>query len=87
MKITKTGALEALRTAFSKVLNEDIPPLTSEMSLFEDLYLDSTTMLETLMELEDMLGFRVDPNSLEVEDFLTVKSFVTFLETVTQQPK
>ena len=57
------------------------------MSLFEDLYLDSTTMLETLMELEGMLGFRVDPNSLEVEDFLTVESFVTFLETVTQQPK
>ena len=64
-----------------------IPPLTAEMSLFEDLYLDSTTMLETLMELEGMLGFRVDPNSLEVEDFLTVESFVTFLETVTQQPK
>ena len=57
------------------------------MSLFEDLYLDSTTMLETLMELEGVLGLRVDPNSLEVEDFLTVESFVTFLETVTQQPK
>lgn len=79
MTLQKTEAREALRKAVSVVLNESVPHLTDEMSMFEDLRMDSTTMLETLMELQDVMGFEVDPEELDLEDFLTVGAYTRFL--------
>lgn len=84
MTITHESAREALRDALKKVLEEDIPPLKDEMSMFEDLRMDSTTMLETMMELEEALQFDVDPEELDIEDFLTVGAYVKFLVNVKQ---
>lgn len=79
MTIDHETARNALRQAVSKVLEEDVPPLKDEMRMFEDLRLDSTSMLETMMELEESLGFSVDPEELDIDDFLTVGSYVKFL--------
>ncbi len=46
--------------------------------LFDDLHLDSTTMLEMLMELEDSLGPEVDPEELDADDFEAVDTFTDF---------
>ncbi|WP_277738571.1 phosphopantetheine-binding protein [Ferruginivarius sediminum] len=85
MAIDHETAREALRQAVSKVLEEDTPPLEDGMNMFEDLRMDSTTMLETLMELEETLQFDVDPEELDIEDFLTVGAYVKFLVEVKQQ--
>lgn len=74
-----TEAREALRKALASVLEDDIPPLSDEMNLFQEFYLDSMSMLETLIELEDMLEFRVDPEELDIKDFETVGGYCSFL--------
>lgn len=68
MTLNNEDAREALRQACSKVLEEDVPALSDEMHMFEDLKMDSTTMLESLLELEESLSFDIDPEELDVED-------------------
>lgn len=76
---TMADARENLRTALATVLEEEIPPLSDDMNLFNEFHLDSMSMLETLMELEDMLGFNVDPEELDIKDFETVEGYSKFL--------
>jgi len=85
MNINKETVREALHQAVSKVLGEKVPPLEDKMSMFEELRMDSTTMLETMMELEDVLHFTVDPEDLDIEDFLTVDAYIQFLLQIKQQ--
>jgi len=85
MIINKETVRTALHQAVSKVLGEDVPPLKDNMSMFEELRMDSTTMLETMMELEDTLQFTVDPEDLDIEDFLTVEAYIGFLMDIKQQ--
>ena len=79
---TQTDARNDLRQALATVLEEEIPPLSDEMNLFKEFYLDSMSMLESLMELEDMLGFNVDPESLDIKDFETVGRYSSFLVSI-----
>lgn len=85
MSIDHDTAREALRQALIKVLDEDVPALEDEMSMFEDLRMDSTTMLETMLELEETLEFDVDPEELDLDDFLTVGAYVKFLVNIKQE--
>ena len=48
--------IQPITVALSEVLGRDLPDLREETRLFEDLNLDSTTILELLMALEDVLG-------------------------------
>ncbi|MBX4935277.1 MULTISPECIES: phosphopantetheine-binding protein [Rhizobium] len=77
--LSKDEARDALRKALHAVLEEEIPPLTDNIVLFEKFQLDSMSMLETLIELEEMLGFSVDPEELDVKDFETVGGYTDFL--------
>lgn len=79
---TQKEARNDLRKALATVLEEQIPPLSDEMNLFKEFQLDSMSMLETLMELEDMLGFNVDPEELDIKDFETVGGYSSFLVTI-----
>jgi acyl carrier protein len=69
----------ALEVALKEVLERDIPQLSEETRFFEDLHLDSTSIMELLMELEDSIGFEVDPETLDMDDFKSVGSFTSFL--------
>ncbi|WP_424862209.1 diaminopimelate decarboxylase [Streptomyces sp. MMS24-I29] len=60
--VERSGAYEA---ALSEVLERTVTGLTEDVHLFEDLHLDSTSILEILMTLEDA----VDPEELDVDDF------------------
>jgi acyl carrier protein len=59
----------AIGTALSRVLRRDWPELTEQTRLMADLGLDSTNVLELLMELEDELGIAIDAELLEPRDF------------------
>ncbi|WP_431039378.1 acyl carrier protein [Streptomyces sp. P6-2-1] len=74
----RTDVTAAMETALSSVLEKPITGLSGQTRLFDDLHLDSTTMLEMLMELEDSLGLEVDPEELEADDFETVDTFTDF---------
>ena len=58
--------------ALAEVLERDVSGIPEGTRLFEDLYLDSTAVLELLMALEDTIGIEVDPETLDMGDFKTI---------------
>jgi acyl carrier protein len=72
-------ALTVITTCLSEVLERDLPGLAEETRLFDDLHLDSTSILELLMALEDTLGIEIDPENLDMADFLTVGTLTDYV--------
>jgi acyl carrier protein len=72
----RTEITEHVRIALASVLNREIPALTEQLRLFEDLALDSTSVIELLMGLEDTIDLQIDPDELEPEVFRTVGTLV-----------
>lgn len=75
-----------LEAALSDVLDRDVSGLTEGTRLLDDLHLDSTSVMETLMFLEDSLGIVVDPENLDMADFLTVGTLTAYLARVKPEP-
>ncbi|GAB3552392.1 acyl carrier protein [Actinopolyspora lacussalsi] len=75
----RQNVVTALEDALTEVLERPVTGLTGDVKLFDDLHLDSTTMLEMLMALEDSIGLVVDPEDLDVDDFLSVETFTDFV--------
>jgi len=72
--------LGQLRSSLSEVLNREVPELREDSRLFEDLALDSTSVIELLMSLEDTVGLEIDPEDLGPEVFQTVASLADYVE-------
>ncbi|AUH39374.1 acyl carrier protein [Streptomyces sp. CMB-StM0423] len=62
------------------VLRKDLAEATAQTKLFEELGLDSTSVLELLMTLEDDHGIEIDPETLEPEHLETVGAVCAFIE-------
>jgi acyl carrier protein len=59
--------------------------LNPEVKLKEDLGLDSMSSLTFLIALEEAIsGFRVDPDSLQMEDLATLDSITEYVMKTTQ---
>ncbi|RBM20474.1 acyl carrier protein [Streptomyces sp. PT12] len=76
----RTEIVGHLRTALSAVLNRPLDELAPELSLFDDLALDSTSVIELLMSLEDTVGLEIDPDELGPEVFRTVGTLTDYVE-------
>jgi acyl carrier protein len=74
----RTTVLNALEQALTEVLERPVTGLDGQVKFFDDLHLDSTTMLEMLMALEDSIGLEVDPEELDADDFVSVDTFTDF---------
>lgn len=72
--------IEHIRVSLAVVLNREITELTEDTRLFEDLALDSTSVIELLMGLEDTLDIEIDADELEPEVFQTVRSLTDYVE-------
>ena len=70
----------AIETALSEVLEREVTGLTEETRLFEDIHLDSTSVLELLMALEDLVEISVDPETLDMDDFKSVGTLANYLD-------
>jgi acyl carrier protein len=70
----------AVETALSEVLEREVGGLTEDARLFEDMHLDSTSVLELLMALEDIVEIQVDPETLDMDDFRSVGTLVDYLD-------
>ena len=75
----RTQIIAAIRDALGEVLQRDDVQVTEETRLFEDLHLDSTSVLTLLMALEDALGVEADPEALDMDDFRTVGTFADWV--------
>ncbi|GIE32345.1 acyl carrier protein [Actinoplanes italicus] len=71
--------VEHIRVALATVLDRKIPQLDADARLVEDLGLDSTTVVELMMALEDSIGLEVDLDELEPEVFSTVATLADFM--------
>jgi acyl carrier protein len=78
--MNRPDILRALRTALSEVLNKEIVDLRPDVRLFEDLDLDSTSVIDLLMSLEDTIDLEIDPDDLGPEVFTTVGSLCDYIE-------
>jgi acyl carrier protein len=78
----RSSIIAGIKSALSEVLKDQIFEVSEETLLFEELYLDSTTILELLMALEDTLGIEVDVENLYVETFKTVGTLADYVGTV-----
>lgn len=70
----------AIGSALGDVLDSELPEITEHTRLF-DLGLDSTSVLELLLQLEDALGREFDNENLQMSDFETVGTLADFVVT------
>ncbi|MEV2262637.1 acyl carrier protein [Streptomyces anulatus] len=76
-----------VETALSEVLEREVTGLTEDVRLFEDLHLDSTSVMEMLMELEDSMKILIDPEDLDMEDFRTISTLTGYLRRISPEPQ
>jgi len=71
--------LDSIVAALSDVLRQELTDVTEETRLFDDLSLDSTSVLSLLMALEDALDMQVDPENLEQRHLESVGALAGFI--------
>ncbi|AQU65081.1 MULTISPECIES: acyl carrier protein [Streptomyces] len=71
--------IDAIVVALSEVLRKELTDVTEETRLFDDLSLDSTSVLGLLMALEDALDIEVDPESLEQSHLESVGALAGYI--------
>ncbi|MFE6771058.1 acyl carrier protein [Streptomyces fimicarius] len=74
-----------VETALSEVLEREVTGLTEDIRLFEDLHLDSTSVMEMLMELEDSMKIVIDPENLDMDDFRTIATLTGYLRRISPE--
>ena len=80
--ITREQLTGSIGSVLGRVLKTELPDLTENVRLMEDLNLDSTSVLELLLEIEDELGVQIDVEGIEQRDFATLG---TLADLVTRQ--
>jgi acyl carrier protein len=75
----RSAIIAGIKSALAEVLQGAVPEVFEETSLFGDLYLDSTSVLELLMAMEDTLGIEVDPEDLQLETFKTIGTLADYV--------
>ncbi|ALG10440.1 acyl carrier protein [Kibdelosporangium phytohabitans] len=78
--MNRTDLIKAISVALAEVMQREYPDLAEDTRLFEDLHLDSTSILTLLMALEDAVGIEVDPENLVMDSFRTVGTLADYLE-------
>jgi acyl carrier protein len=78
--MNRTEIVSHLQAALSAVLGREVTDLRPDLRLFEDLDLDSTSVIDLLMSLEDTIGLEIDPDELGPEVFETVASLTDYIE-------
>jgi len=70
----------AIRQGLTEVLEREVPDLTEDTLLFDDLRLDSSSTLELLLLVEEMTDAAVDPDDLDIAYLRSVRSFADYVE-------
>jgi len=70
----------AIHKGLAEVLEREVPGLTEDTLLFDDLRLDSSSTLELLLLVEEMTGAAVDPDNLDIGYLRSVHSFADYIE-------
>lgn len=71
--------LRAIEEALAEVLEREVRDLPEDTGLFDDLRLDSSSVLELLLLVEESTGAVVDPENLDIDHLRTVRSFADYV--------
>lgn len=74
----RASVVAAVLAALVEVLDRPLPEATEATRLFDDLGIDSTSVLGLLMNLEDTLDIEIDTDSLEQHHLETVGTLADF---------
>ncbi|HEY2443906.1 MAG TPA: acyl carrier protein [Streptosporangiaceae bacterium] len=77
--MNSTEIIQAVTECLAEVTKREVRGLTPDTRLFEDLHLDSTSILELLMAVEDRVDIEVDPERLNMDDFQTVGTLAAYV--------
>lgn len=75
----RTQVVEIIAAALRDVLGRELGDIGEGTRLFEDLAVDSTSVIELLMGLEDAIDLEVDADALDPEVFDTVGSLTDYV--------
>jgi acyl carrier protein len=75
--------IDVVAASLSEVLERQLPDISADLRLLDDLNMDSTAILELLMTLEDNLGIEIDAEELNMDDFETVGTVAAYLRRTT----
>lgn len=78
--MNRQDVLVTIEKALSEVLERPITGLTEDTALFDDLRLDSSSVLGLLMTVEEATGIAVDPDDLDIDHLRTMRSFADYVE-------
>ncbi|MEU8515135.1 acyl carrier protein [Kitasatospora sp. NPDC059722] len=78
--MNRQDVLITIEKALSEVLERPITGLTEDTALFDDLRLDSSSVLGLLMTVEEATGIAVDPDDLDIDHLRTMRSFADYVE-------
>lgn len=70
---------EVLTQALGEVLNSELADLDDDTRLLGGLGLDSTSIIELLVAIEDSLGVQFDPDNLTIDVFETFGTLVSYV--------
>lgn len=76
---TRPRVVDAIIDGLVEVLGRDLPEVTEETSLITELGLDSTSVLDLLMSIEERLELELDSESLHMGHFATVGTLAAFV--------
>lgn len=71
--------VESMHQLLPRVLRRELPDLTEDTSLFDELGLSSVTTLELLLELEESLEIQVDVEDIDQDDLRSVGTLANFV--------
>jgi len=77
--VERKEIIEKIGISLTEVLKRDVSQSSEATLLVEDLQMDSTSVLELLMALEDNLDFEVDPENLQMDDFRTIGTLADYV--------
>jgi acyl carrier protein len=80
----RTTALDHIRLVVEKAISRDLPDFGADTHLMTEVNLDSTAILEVLMDLEESIGFEVDVDSLDPATLQTAGSLADYIAQMTE---
>jgi acyl carrier protein len=71
--------VDTIRTVVPRITRQELPAVTGDTRLMEDLNLSSSSTLELMLELEEGLDIQINVEDIDRDDFRTVGTLADFV--------
>ncbi|WP_034263768.1 acyl carrier protein [Actinospica robiniae] len=79
----RNRAVEEIKLVVEKAVGRELPDFGEDTALLAELNLDSSSLLEVLMDLEDAVGFEANVDELDASVLESVGSLADFVVRMT----